>query len=177
MEITEPKLPVRKRNRLRDYDYSQNGVYFITVCSKDKQWLFWKAGASPKIVGASIARPPSNEHYSDIGTVVEEMIKEVPSKYNGIELINYVVMPNHIHLLLMLCADTRGRAMHAPTPDVSRVIQQLKGAVTKKVGASVWQKSFHDHIVRNEKSLKSIYEYIDYNPLRWELDSLNIWNK
>ncbi len=168
MGTTELKLPVRKQNRLRDYDYSQNGAYFITICSKDRQWMFWN-------VGASIARPQSSEHLSFAGKVAEEAIAEIPKRYPNIRLDNYVVMPNHVHLLLMLCADERGRAMHAPTTDISKVVQQLKGAVTKKAGKNIWQKSFHDHIIRNEKAYLKIYEYIENNPLKWELDSLNIW--
>ena len=168
MVIIGHKKPVRKRNRLENYDYSQNGAYFITICSKDKQWLFWN-------VGASIARPQAEVDLSYIGKIIDEMIAEIPKRYSCVNVDNYVVMPNHIHLLLMVCADERGRAMHAPTPDISQVIQHLKGAVTKKVGKSIWQKSFYDHIVRDEKDYYKIYEYIDNNPVRWEMDSLNIW--
>ena len=162
------KKPVRKRNRLKNYDYSQNGAYFITICSKDKQWLFWD-------VGASTARPTEEADLSYIGKIVDEMIAEIPKRYSYIKVDNYVVMPNHVHLPLMVCADERGRAMHAPTPDISRVVQHLKGAVTKKAGKTIWQKSFHDHVIRDEKDYLKIYEYIDNNPVRWETDSLNIW--
>ena len=160
--------PRRKPNRLRGYDYSTPGTYFITVCSKNMDWIFWN-------VGASIARPGSTSHYSLIGQVIDEMIAEIPMRYPEISVDSYVIMPNHIHLLLTSCPEDNRRAMLAPTPDISVVVQQLKGAVTKKAGLPIWQKGFHDHVVRNEKSYWKIYEYIENNPLKWELDSLNVW--
>ena len=77
-------------------------------------------------------------------------------------------MPNHVHLLLQINTDPDGRAMLAPT--VSRVVQQLKGVVTKQIGHSIWQKLFHDHVIRNEKDYLKIWEYIDNNPARWQED-------
>lgn len=76
--------------------------------------------------------------------------------------------PNNIHLLLQIKCDRDGRAMLAPT--ISTVIQQTKGYITKQIGFSVWQKLFYDHIIRGEKDYKEIWEYIDNNPLKWELD-------
>ena len=85
--------------------------------------MFWNAG-----VGASITRPKSSQHLSRIGRIVEKAIHEIPKRYPNIRLDNYVVMPNHVHLLITLCADERGRVIHAPTTDISKVVQQLKNA-------------------------------------------------
>ena len=159
--------PTRKSNRLKGYDYSQPGGYFITICSNKRQWMFWE-------VGASIARPGEVQPLSFIGKIVENAILEIPNHYSAITVDNHVVMPNHIHLLITSCPED-GRAMHAPTPDISRVIQQFKGVVTKRAGCPVWQKTFHDSIVRDENSYWKMYEYIDNNPYKWEEDSLNIW--
>lgn len=159
--------PTRKPNRLKGYDHSQPGGYFITICSQNRQWMFWE-------VGASIARPGEAQPLSFIGKIIENAILEIPGHYSAITVDNYVVMPNHIHLLITSCPED-GRAMHAPTPDISRVIQQFKGVVTKRAGCPVWQKTFHDSIVRDENSYWKMYEYIDNNPYKWEEDSLNIW--
>lgn len=159
--------PTRKSNRLKGYDYSQPGGYFITICSNKRQWMFWE-------VGASIARPGEVQPSSFIGKIVENATLEIPNHYSAITVDNHVVMPNHIHLLITSCPED-GRAMHAPTPDISRVIQQFKGVVTKRAGCPVWQKTFHDSIVRDENSYWKMYEYIDNNPYKWEEDSLNIW--
>lgn len=86
---------------------------------------------------------------------------------------NYVVMPNHVHILLRISLGENrviknGRPMVAPT--VSVIMQQMKGVVSKKAGYSVWQRSFHDHIIRNENDYRMIYSYIRDNPLNWKRD-------
>ena len=79
-------------------------------------------------------------------------------------------MPDHIHLLLLIHADDCGRPMVAPT--ISRVVQQLKGYVTKNIGVSLWQKLFFDHIIRNRQDYEEHVKYILENPLRWHYDKL-----
>ena len=150
--------PQRKQNRLRNYDYSLPGAYFITICTHERENLFWET------VGASIARP-QKVNLSACGQVVDSAIKEIPKHYAAVSLDHYVVMPNHVHLLLQINALESGRAMHAPT--ISTVVQQLKGAVTKQIGHSVWQKLFYDHIVRGDKDYAMIWEYIENNPAKW----------
>ena len=147
--------PIRKQNRLKDFDYSRTGVYFITVCTHRKQCMFWEN------VGASTARPPLTEQ----GNLVDAAINEIPRKYQAVRVDHYVIMPNHIHLLLSINADENGRALPAPT--ISHVVQQMKGAVTKQLGRSIWQKGFYEHIVRGERDYREIWEYIDKNPSKW----------
>ena len=154
-------LPKRKANRLPLYDYSSPGAYFITICVKEKRCLLGH------IVGASIARPPTVS-LSYYGAIVDSAIRELPLHYPAISLDHYVVMPNHIHLLLQINTDTDGRPMVAPT--ISTVVQQLKGIITKQIGASIWQKLFHDHVIRNEHDYRKIWEYIDTNPVKWKDD-------
>ena len=155
------ELPSRKPNRLPQFDYSTPGAYFITICTKDRQKMLWEN------VGASIARPQTPQ-LSRAGQIVEQAIRNIPSHYPAIAVDRYVVMPNHIHLLLQIRTDESGRPMVAPT--ISTVVQQMKGYVTKQLGGSIWQKLFHDHVVRNEKDYQIIWEYIENNPIRWELD-------
>ena len=155
------ELPKRKPNRLQEYDYCQPGAYFITICTQNKEKLFWDN------VGASIARPEKPK-LSLFGDVVEQAILNIPKRYPMISVDNFVVMPNHIHLLLQIHADDGGRAMLAPT--ISKVVQQMKGYVTKKLGVSIWQKLFHDHVVRGETDYLEIWNYIEGNPSRWEED-------
>ena len=154
-------LPQRKPNRLPDFDYSTPGAYFITICVKNRKNLLWAD------VGASIARLP-NPRLSPWGQIVEQAIRNIPICYPAISLDHYVVMPNHIHLLLQIQTDKDGQAMLAPT--ISTVIQQMKGAVTKKIGLSIWQKLFHDHVIRNDADYLKIWEYIENNPYRWKED-------
>lgn len=155
------ELPVRKPNRLPNFDYNTPGAYFITICTKDRKSLLWAD------VGASIARP-QNPPLSQYGAIVDSSIREIPLYYPAVSVDHYVVMPNHIHLLLRINIDEDGRAMLAPT--ISRVVQQMKGIITKQIGYSIWQKLFHDHVIRGEKDYLKIWEYIDNNPAKWEED-------
>ena len=144
-----------------EYDYNSSGVYFITICTKQKSKIL-----SDVSVGATIGRL-STIRLSQIGTIVEKSINNIPLIYPMVNIDNYVIMPNHVHLLLSIVGDS-WRPVVAPT--ISRVINQLKGYVTKTVGKAVWQKSFYEHIVRNNNDYKNIWEYIDNNPARWAED-------
>ncbi len=155
------ELPKRKNIRLKDYDYSQNGVYFVTICVKNKEPLLWN-------VGATCGRPlVNNQNLSEYGIIVNDEVDKLNNVYG--ELVNvdkYVIMPNHIHLLIVLNNGivVDGRPQVAPT--ISRIIKQFKGSITKQIGFSFWQKFFYDHIVRNEKEYFKIWEYIDTNPIK-----------
>lgn len=166
-------MNTRKENRLKDYDYSRSGVYFITICVKDRRPLLSRIDAAA--VGASIARPGSPDapaglrpELSEIGMIVDHAIRSIPVYYTNASVDNYVIMPNHVHLLIRI-DNENGRAMPAPTgmPAVSGMVQQLKGYVTKQCGEAIWQKSFHDHVIRCEQDYLNIWNYIDGNPLKW----------
>ncbi|MBE6718321.1 MAG: transposase [Ruminococcaceae bacterium] len=157
------ELPKRKKNRLENYDYSSCGAYFITVCTLERKNFFWKN------VGAIIDRP-QNVELSLNGKIVDEAIQNITSVYPTLSLESYVVMPNHIHILLRVCADEYGRPLVAPT--MSRVVKQLKGIVSKQIGVTIWQKSFHDHIIRNREDYEEHLRYIYENPIHWYYDEL-----
>ncbi len=155
--------PQRKQNRLFQYDYSTTGAYFITVCTREHRQMLWSD------VGASIARP-QDVVLSEVGLVVEKAIQNISVHYFAVNVDKYVIMPNHIHLLLQIRCHSDGRPMVAPT--ISTVIQQMKGYVTKTLGFSLWQRSFHDRVVRDERDYREIWNYIDTNPMKWEEDTL-----
>ena len=152
--------PTRKPNRLKNYDYSDNGAYFVTFCVNNRKCLL------SRIVGATLGRP-AYARLTKMGEAVEHAVSRIENRYPDVRVEKYVIMPNHVHLLLMI--DTLpGRPRVAPT--VSRIIQQTKGLATKMIGHTIWQKSFHDHIIRTESDYEMIWEYIDTNPGRWETD-------
>jgi REP element-mobilizing transposase RayT len=152
------ELPVRKRIRLEDYDYSQNGAYFITLCVKDRHELLGKIH-----VGEHIVLP----QLSKIGKIVETSIKNIGAVYRSIKVDKYVIMPNHVHMILCIKTDS-GSTMCSPT--ISRIIKHCKEYVTKECGYSIWQRAYHDHIIRSEADYRRIWQYIDENPERWEED-------
>lgn len=136
-------LPKRKNIRLHNYNYSYNGAYFITICTKNKENLLWKN------VGANCVRPLDQLPLSKIGIVIENEIYKLNTVYENIKVDKYQIMPNHIHLIIFIYEDSNGRTQFAPT--ISRIIKQFKGSITKQIGFSIWQKSFYDRIIRNEK--------------------------
>ena len=155
-------LPKRKNIRLKEYDYSQNGAYFITICTKDRQYLFGPVGADS--ISARI-----------IATTFENTIKQ----YSGVSAPIFVVMPNHFHALILV-----ERADMESAPTISDVVQTFKRYSTAEYSRlvhqgilppydkQVWQRGFYDHVIRNQTDYDDIYRYIENNPAQWELDEL-----
>ena len=158
-------FPKRKQNRLTEYDYSTPNAYFITICTDNRRNLFWKD------IGAIIDRP-ENVPLTKLGTIAQQSIMDIPKHYPMISADHFVIMPNHIHLLLQINTDIGGRSMIAPT--ISTVVRLMKGTVSKQAGFPVWQKGFYDHVIRNEKDYREIWKYIEGNPGKWAEDKLYI---
>ncbi|MBO5007946.1 MAG: transposase [Clostridia bacterium] len=154
------ELPKRKPTRLKGYDYSTPGAYFLTICVKDKKQLL------SKIVGDDEGIVPQN-NLSEIGLICDRYINNINIKYENVTVDKYVIMPNHIHLIVFLHGTMRASS---PTKNIETIIRSFKTMVTKEIGNSIWQRSYHDHIIRGEKDYRKIWEYIDTNPIKWELD-------
>ena len=146
----------RKRNRLENFDYSQPNVYLITICTENREHLFGVVDARND--------PPATV-LSPLGELVERAILGIEDHYSNTNLITYSILPNHLHLLLQL------NETDAPNPpSVSRIIKQMKEYITKTWGRNVWQKGFHDEVIRNEKHFQEAWDYVTYNPAKWEAD-------
>ena len=158
----EKRLPQRKRNRICGFDYSTPKAYFLTICTMERRNYFWT-------VGATIGRP-QEPVLSNYGKVVQDAITRISEIYPMLRVEHYVIMPDHVHLLVRIQTDEDGRPMVAPT--ISRVVQQMKGYVTKRIGVPVWQKLFYDHIIRDLADYEEHVRYIRENPMHW-LDELN----
>ena len=151
-------LPKRKQNRLTGYDYSQPGCYFVTICSRDREHLF---GC---VVGADVLIGP-HVQLSEIGAIVEQTISQISS------VDKYIVMPHHVHILLRLPVANNGpMGTSAPTQSVPWIVRYLKRTVTMACGKTVWQRGYHDHIIRSEADYLRIWDYIDTNPAKWRED-------
>jgi len=153
--------PNRKLQRLSGYDYSQNGIYFITICSDNRKNLFGFI---------SNAAPVTNQ-LSSLGLIVQNAIEEIPFHHKDIQILTHVIMPNHVHLLLEIDqADTL-----KTSTDLSSIVKGFKAYVSRSardigMDGQIWQKSFHDHIIRDELDLKTHHEYILSNIDRWRED-------
>jgi len=156
---------------LKDHDYSQAGYYFVTVCVKDGHEMLGRVvvGDDAHIV------PPFVEH-SKYGDAVHKCVRGINGSYCDVFVDKYVVMPNHIHMILVVRGLVRNGdsgTMWASSPTAARVpnvIRSLKTLVAKECGFSFWQRSYHDHIIRNEDEYKRIWQYIDENPAKWAED-------
>lgn len=143
-------FPKRKSPRIPEYDYSEANFYFITICTDGKKCIFGEAG-----------------NLNWLGRIAEENLIKISAINPSIRLDHYVVMPNHIHAILDVGPDNQ--------KNLSNVIGQYKMSVTKlarkKVaGFRVWQRSYHDHVIRNQVGYEKIWAYIENNPLKWEAD-------
>ena len=160
-------METRRSARLPKYDYGKQGVYFVTLCTQDRASILWNDTDICYPVEANIVRLPADVPLSAIGHLVQAGINNIPLHYPNISVDIAVIMPNHVHLLLCVTS-LFGRTLCAPT--ISRVIKQLKEFVTKQVGYSIWQRSFYDHIIRDDADYAVKYNYILDNPRRWAED-------
>ena len=159
------KLPVRKHPRLKNYAYRQNGAYFVTFCVKDRhELLSWVT------VGSGFHPRPSVE-LTEMGSEIEKSIEFIQSNEKGIEIKKYIIMPNHVHMIVTLDAVGDG------TPTLQSLVGRIKSYTTKRWNElcgtehlSFWQRSFHEHIIRNESEHQEIWQYINDNPEKWAED-------
>ncbi|MCI0455119.1 MAG: transposase [Candidatus Dadabacteria bacterium] len=157
----------RKLNRLENYDYSQCGYYFVTVCTKNREEWFGKIESGKVILNG-------------FGEVAKNFWVEIPKHFKNVGLDEFIVMPNHIHGIVIIVGNAYMRSLQNRTKMLlSRIIQQYKSSVTREINSLQndfcfkWHKSFYDHIIRNEKTLNNIREYVVKNPLKWESDIEN----
>lgn len=163
MREEKSKYPIRKRTRLKEYDYSNNAYYFITICVNDKSEVFGK------VENNSVS-------LNEYGIIVENKLLDLSERFNSVEIDYYVIMPNHFHCIFILEHES-----DKSKESISNIIGAFKSITTielHKNGISKfkWQRSFYDRIIRNENELFNIRKYIDQNPLRWELEKENPQN-
>ena len=178
--------------RLREFNYSEARTYFLTICCENKcHFLSRKKDRIDEItfVGDGVLDVPLPEgqknarhmfDFTEYGIVVENKIEELSSQSTSIRINNYVVMPNHVHFLLSVISTQGTSRTPSPTnqsPKVSRhneavpkFVSYFKRSTNRLCGKNIWQRSYHDHVVRNNEDYEKHYEYIDNNPLRWTED-------
>lgn len=155
----------RRSIRLKDYDYSKDGMYFITICTKNRINIL------SRIIPGSVKTDPYNQ-LNKLGYIVEKELNNIPKHFNNVGIDKYVIMPNHIHIIIKI--NNVGASLDSPKKiRLSNVIGLFKSGVSRKIGYSIWQRNYYEHIIRNEKEYGEIYKYIEYNPVCWEEDKLN----
>jgi len=172
----------RKQARLGGYDYSQAGGYFITICTHNREYLFGQ------VINYQMA-------LNEIGKIVKQWWLKLEDRFTNVKLEDYVVMPNHIHGILMVTEEENDVGAIHELPLQSGMILRRQMLIPKVVGyfkmnsakyvnrlrgvvgISLWQRNYYEHIVRNESELSRIREYIQNNPLKWDLDRENPLSK
>lgn len=156
----------RKSLRLPGFDYSKTGTYFLTICVQDKKNIL------SSIVGVGVLDAPQVQ-LSEIGQTVKNQIEQINGIYRDLQITKYVIMPNHVHLMVEVRADGSSRT---PTPTgeanaaIPRLISALKRFSNHACGKSLWQRSYYDHVVRDEADYRTKWDYIDENPAKWAED-------
>lgn len=165
-------LPNRKSIRLSGYDYSQSGMYFITICSYRKLPIFGNSINDTVLL-------------SEIGSIINKEWQKTAAMRKNVELDDYVIMPNHLHGIICL-SDSRGTVHRAPTTEqfgkpttnsIPTIVRSFKATTTKQINilrnsprSKVWQRGYYEHVIRNENALEQIREYILTNPENWSRD-------
>src|SRR5258706_14278494 len=159
-------LPKRKFVRLQGYDYGQGGGYFVTICSHGRKHLFGN------VINGSM-RP--NER----GQIATDCWLGLPEHYPNVELDDFIVMPNHLHGIIVIIGDQLVRARHA-SPLLGRLVGSFKSAAARRINqcsdsddSPVWQRNYYEHVIRSEQALNRIREYIRNNPQEWSSDREN----
>ena len=182
-----PTIHRRKSIRLQGYDYSQDGAYFITVCTHNRVPLFGEIVDGVMVLNTA-------------GQIVEKCWYAIPEHFPQVTLDEFVVMPNHVHGIITVGANNVGANDYLPLPSDETPIQSnepprpLQHGTSRTIGSmvrgfkigvtrwfrantdihAVWQRNYYEHIIRNEDAYLKIAEYIQTNPQRWETDTYHV---
>ena len=161
----ENNLPKRKHPRLDHYDYRAAGAYFITICTQNRRCLL------SRVVGRGLA--PAEIEYTAYGKIAQEQLLLLEQRYPSLRIDRYVIMPNHIHAILVL-EETAGVTVNPTIMDIVCAYKSLTTRQCKKVLPidKLFQSSFYEHVIRGHEDYLEIAEYIMNNPKQWELDTL-----
>jgi len=160
------EFPYRKPNRIGGYDYSQNGAYFITICTQDRKKILSKISVGTPLPGCP--QEPAIELLWH-GEIADRFIRQMDAFYEHVSVDRYVIMPDHIHLLLAIHKTDGhpGTGVPTRTSVIARFVGTLKRFCNKKYGGNIWQARYYDHVIRNQQDYDEIWEYIENNPLKW----------
>ncbi len=164
----DPNIHHRRSIRLRDHDYSSGGYYFVTICTHRREQLFGHIDNNDMVLNG-------------YGEIVLRTWNDLPKHYQNAQLDEFIIMPNHIHGIVILIDDGVGAGLKpAPTgkrhglPEIIRGLKTFSARRINEVrdmaGSPVWQRNYHEHIIRNDADLNRIREYIRNNPYNWKDD-------
>ncbi len=159
-------METRKALRLDGYDYSAQGAYFLTLCTQHQRCILSRVGRDD--LGAPCVC------LTVAGCIVDRYIRSISAAYPHIVVDQYIIMPNHVHLLLTVLHNDGAPGSSRPTALIPRVVAALKRFTNREASCKLWQTSYYDHIIRDEADYTARYNYILDNPRRWAEDEYYI---
>lgn len=159
-----PDIHHRHTIRLREYDYSNEGLYFVTICTQDKRCLFGHIIDNAMVL-------------NEVGKIIQQTLESLPERFDNIRIDNYVIMPNHIHAILVIMKQVEGCT-------VGQIVGTFKSLSYRRISdkynekgmglGKLWQRNYYEHIIRNSGAYDKITDYILSNPERWAVDDMYI---
>ena len=160
------EMPQRNPNRIPDYDYSQQGAYFVTVCTRKRMKIL-----SNISVGTPVPGCPQQACTELLwhGEIADRFIRQMDAFYEHLAVDKYVIMPDHIHFLITIHEKNGqpGTGIPTRTSVIARFVGTFKRFCNREYGNNIWQSRYYDHVVRNQQDYNEIWEYIDNNPAKW----------
>ncbi|MBR1393755.1 MAG: transposase [Ruminococcus sp.] len=162
----------QRPRRLRGFDYGSSALYFVTMVTRKGACILWDwrsvLAATSRQNGEEFEKPI----LSECGEAAKHFIDEIEHHYAGIRVEEYTILPNHVHMLIRFGVTAASGRLIAAQTTLPTVIQQLKQAMTKHLGVTVWARTYIDRIVRDDKEAKGLRDYIRINAKDWTRDSL-----
>ena len=161
--------PNRKPNRIAGYDYSQSGAYFITICTQDRKKILSRISVGTPLPGCP--QEPCVELLWH-GEVADKYIRQMDAFYEHLSVDQYIIMPDHIHLLITIHDGHPRTGISTRISEIARFVGTFKRFCNKEYGENVWQRGFYDHVIRDKRDFDEISKYIVENPMKWSYDEL-----
>ena len=184
----DPQKHHRRSIRVKGYDYSQAGAYYVTIVTWHRDCIF-----------GNVIQPPfpaeAHVNLSSFGKIADECWRAIPEHFQNVELGEYVIMPNHVHGIIVITNNGRGAAMLRPYDgeenphkinvkpgSLGAIVRSYKSAVSYRINkehnaTGIWQRNYYEHIIRDEKDLQNKTDYIIANPSMWDNDDNNPRNQ
>ena len=156
--------PYRTPNRLKDYDYSQPGAFFVTICTQGRRAILSKILVGTPLPGCP---PEPRTELLRHGEIADKYIRQLNSFYEHLSVDKYVIMPDHIHFLITIHEGSANTPVR--TSAIAQFVGTFKRFCNKEYGENIWQSRYYDHVIRNQADYNEIWEYIENNPRKWFL--------
>ena len=154
ISVIDIEMPNRKPNRIAGYDYSQSGAYFITICTQDRKKILSRISVVELLWH---------------GRIADKYIRQMDTFYEHLSIDQYVIMPDHIHLLITIHNGHPRTGVPTRTSEIARFVGSFKRFCNKEYGSNIWQSRYYDHVIRNQQDYNEVWEYIENNPTKWAI--------